>query len=78
MKNRKLPAVRYLTWKLELVSNVLKYRLTLVYTDFNETFFYQFSFGVNKYGGSCNTNYDPYSQRCVPDKVKIWIWKYLI
>ena len=40
-------------------------------TDFNETLFYQFSFGVNKCGGSCNTNYDPYSQRCVPDKVKI-------
>ena len=50
----------------------------MIYTDFNETFFYQFSFGVNKCGGSCNTNYDPYSQRCVPDKVKIWIWKYLI
>ena len=39
-------------------------------TDFNETLFYQFSFGVNKCGGSCNANYDQYSQVCVPDKVR--------
>ena len=65
--------MRYFTWKLELVSNFLKYRLTLANTDFNETLFYQFSFGVNKCGGSCNNNYDPYSQVFVPDKVKIWV-----
>ena len=34
-------------------------------------FFYQFSFGVNKYGGRCNTNYDPYPQVYVLDKVNI-------
>ena len=49
----------------------MKYRPTLVSTEFNENLFYQFSFGVNKCVGSCNTNYDPYSQVCVPDKVKI-------
>ena len=43
----------------------------MIYTDFNETFFYQFSFGVNKCGGCGNTNYGPYSQVYVPDKVKI-------
>ena len=73
MKNRKHPIVCYFTWKVELVWYVLKYRLTFVNTDFNETLFYQFSFGVNKCGGGCNINYDPYSQVCVPDKVKIWI-----
>ena len=72
LKNRELPIVPYFTWKLELVSNVLwmKFWPTLVNTDFNETLSYQFSFGVNKCGGSCNANYDPYSQVCVPDKVK--------
>ena len=49
----------------------MKYTPTLVNTDFNETLFYQFSFGVNKCGGSRNTNNDPYSQVCVPEKVKI-------
>ena len=49
----------------------MKYRPTLANTDFNESLLYQFIFGVNKCGRSCNTNYDPYSQVCVPDKVKI-------
>ena len=45
-------------------------RPILVNTNFNETLFYQFTVDVNKCGESCNTNYDPYAQVCVPDKVK--------
>ena len=55
----------------------MKYRSTLINTDFNKSLFHQFTFGVNKCGGSCNTNFDPYSQVCVTDKIKICMSKYL-
>ena len=42
---------------------------TLVNISFGETLSYPFTVGVNKCGGSCNTDY-PYARVCVPIKVK--------
>ena len=52
--------------------------LILVGINSNETLFYLFTVSGNKCGGSCNTIDDPYAQVGVPNKVKIWMQKFLM
>ena len=54
-------------WDRSLAS---KFRPTLDDINSNETCFYPFTVRANKCGGSCNTINDPYTQVCVPNKVK--------
>ena len=52
-------------------------RPTLVNINYNEPLYYTFTINVNECDESWNTTDDPYARVCVPDKVKIWIQKYL-
>ena len=45
-------------------------RPRLVGINFDETVFYRFTVGVNKFSGSCVSIYDPFSRVCVPNKAK--------
>ena len=45
-------------------------RPALVNINSDETLFYPVTVSVNKFGGSCNTIYDPYARVCVLNKVK--------
>ena len=45
-----------------------KTRLTLIEINPNKKFLYPFPAKVNKCGGSCNTDDDPYAPVCVPNK----------
>ena len=54
-------------WGRSLAS---KFRPTLEDINPNETLFYPFTVRANKCSGNCNTINDPYTQVCVPNKVK--------